>query len=330
MKTRKVEQTEHVVCPVCKSDNYLNPQMKLLVSPCFHKMCNNCIDRIFISGPAPCPICGVVLRKNQFMSQTFEDLQVEKEVQTRKRLAKIFNKRQEDFPTLKAYNDYLEEVEVITFNLINGIDVQDTMSKMEQYEKENQDLIRKNETRRMNEERLLKYQEEQERLEKQQSFEAYRREIEEERMAKTAERLEIIRELATSDRPADAIIAQRQQQAIQLKRSSMRKQQQQQQQEQSKAKIDSYLLSLQQRETMEEEEEEELDPDWDPVQSPYAEVQGYEFKGAYDDPRLAGYATKRMARAGGFTVRSVFERALQAAFVDLFVAPVESGSSPTS
>lgn len=26
-------------CPVCKSDRYLNPKLRLLVSSCYHKMC---------------------------------------------------------------------------------------------------------------------------------------------------------------------------------------------------------------------------------------------------------------------------------------------------
>ena len=62
-------------------------------------------------GPAPCPICQRTLRKNKFRQQTFEDTLVEREVDLRKRIARTFNKAEEDFPTLKDYNDYLEEVE---------------------------------------------------------------------------------------------------------------------------------------------------------------------------------------------------------------------------
>lgn len=52
--------------------------------------CESCIDRLFSAGPAPCPICQQVLRKNQFMSQIFEDLAVEKEVRIRKRVSKVY------------------------------------------------------------------------------------------------------------------------------------------------------------------------------------------------------------------------------------------------
>ncbi|KAL0947350.1 hypothetical protein HGRIS_013467 [Hohenbuehelia grisea] len=114
-------------CPVCKSDRYLNPKLRILVSSCYHKMfvplvstaqlsvrdafilpefscplavvlvltaynyrCESCIDRLFTLGPAPCPApgCTKILRKLAFIPQTFEDLGVEKEVAIRRRVAK--------------------------------------------------------------------------------------------------------------------------------------------------------------------------------------------------------------------------------------------------
>ena len=79
------------ICPVCKSSRYLNPDMKFLVNPeCYHKMCESCVDRIFSHGPAPCSVAGChrTLRKQRFRKQTFGDIQVEKEVDVRKRVAK--------------------------------------------------------------------------------------------------------------------------------------------------------------------------------------------------------------------------------------------------
>ncbi|PKU71896.1 hypothetical protein MA16_Dca021734 [Dendrobium catenatum] len=52
-----------------------------------------------------------------------------------------FNKREEDFPSLKEYNDYLEEVEDMTFNLIEGIDVDAIESNIAKYQEENADQI---------------------------------------------------------------------------------------------------------------------------------------------------------------------------------------------
>jgi CDK-activating kinase assembly factor MAT1 len=50
--------------------------------------CESCIDRIYTLGPEPCPTCGLILRKNNFAPQTFENLAVEKEVKIRSRIAK--------------------------------------------------------------------------------------------------------------------------------------------------------------------------------------------------------------------------------------------------
>ncbi|KAG2149336.1 CDK-activating kinase assembly factor MAT1-domain-containing protein [Suillus clintonianus] len=153
-------------CPVCKSDRYLNPKLRLLVSSCYHKMCESCIDRLFTLGPAPCPICQKVLRKLAFTPQTFEDLTVEKEIAVRRRIAKEFNKRREDFFDLHAYNDYLEEVEDIT----------------------------------------LKEQEELERQEKEQRTLELRREQEIEREERETAQREIIDRLETSTKSAVCIV----------------------------------------------------------------------------------------------------------------------------
>ncbi|KAF2193021.1 CDK-activating kinase assembly factor [Zopfia rhizophila CBS 207.26] len=124
------------ICPVCKSSRYLNPNMKFLVNPeCYHKMCESCVDRIFSHGPAPCPIAGCkrTLRKAKFRNQTFEDLRVEREVDIRRRVAKILNKTEEDFDTLLNYNNYLETVETTTFNLIYKIDVEATERRLQAF-----------------------------------------------------------------------------------------------------------------------------------------------------------------------------------------------------
>jgi CDK-activating kinase assembly factor MAT1 len=81
---------EKVCCPVCKTDSYLNPNLQLLVSPCYHKMCEACVNRIFGIGAAPCPICRMTLRKTNFQKPIFESVFVEKECQVRKRINKMF------------------------------------------------------------------------------------------------------------------------------------------------------------------------------------------------------------------------------------------------
>ncbi|KAG9454414.1 hypothetical protein H6P81_007318 [Aristolochia fimbriata] len=64
-----------------------------------------------------------------------------KEMAIRKRIGNIFNKREEDFPSLKDYNDYLEEVEDMTCSLIEGIDVAVIEAKIAKYQEENAEQI---------------------------------------------------------------------------------------------------------------------------------------------------------------------------------------------
>lgn len=84
------------------------------------------------------------LRRSNFRVQLFEDPMVEKEIDIRKRVLKDYNKKEEDFATLREYNDYLEEIETIIYNLTNNIDVVGTNKRIEQYKKDNKELIMKN------------------------------------------------------------------------------------------------------------------------------------------------------------------------------------------
>ncbi|KAK6116701.1 hypothetical protein DH2020_049583 [Rehmannia glutinosa] len=64
-----------------------------------------------------------------------------KEMAIRKRIASIYNKREEDFPSLREYNDYLEEVEDMIVNLVDGIDVPAIEARIAEYQRENADQI---------------------------------------------------------------------------------------------------------------------------------------------------------------------------------------------
>ncbi|KAK4852979.1 hypothetical protein QYF36_001841 [Acer negundo] len=74
-----------------------------------------------------------------------------KEIAIRRRIASIYNKREDDFPSLREYNDYLEEVEDMIFNLIEGVDVQAIEEKIKQYQKENAEQIIVNQARKAEE-----------------------------------------------------------------------------------------------------------------------------------------------------------------------------------
>ncbi|KAK8047090.1 RNA polymerase II-associated protein 1 [Apiospora saccharicola] len=113
------------ICPVCKRVRYLNTDMRFLINPeCYHAMCSQCVDNIFKSGPAQCPYasCSKTLRLRGFREAWFGDLSVEREVDIRKRVAAVFNNTQDDFETLRDYNNYLQDVEDLTFALVSGTD----------------------------------------------------------------------------------------------------------------------------------------------------------------------------------------------------------------
>ncbi|EPZ31445.1 Zinc finger, RING-type domain-containing protein [Rozella allomycis CSF55] len=119
---------EHDSCPVCKTDKYLVPTMQLFATPCFHVMCETCALRLFPHGSAPCPTCKISIKKSEFFKPVFSDLVVEKEIRVRKRVQDVMNKRLDDFQreiksadsALEAYNDYLEQIEDIVYDLVYG------------------------------------------------------------------------------------------------------------------------------------------------------------------------------------------------------------------
>lgn len=113
-------------CPRCKTTKYRNPQLKLLVNVCGHPLCEKCIELMFANGVAKCYQCPTPLKRYNFKRQLFQDSQVEKDIQVRRDILRKFNKSQDAFPTLRAYNDYLEKLETVIYNLANDIDLDDT------------------------------------------------------------------------------------------------------------------------------------------------------------------------------------------------------------
>ncbi|CDK24522.1 unnamed protein product [Kuraishia capsulata CBS 1993] len=215
------------MCPVCKTDRYLSPSLKFLINPeCYHKICDSCVDRIFSLGPTKCPYanCNKVLRKNKFKTQTFEDLGIERETDLRRKVLSVYNKKEEDFRgDLEGYNKYLEEIEQMVDNLINGVDVEETENKLKQYEVLNKQQISANNTRKDQEyENFIRLQN----MEKQFKLEKLRLDKqmkqEEDKMVQLS-RMEMIDELQNSSVEANTAIDNMRQSI--LKKSSARRKQ---------------------------------------------------------------------------------------------------------
>ncbi|EJD53259.1 CDK-activating kinase assembly factor [Auricularia subglabra TFB-10046 SS5] len=296
-------------CPVCKSDRYLNPKLRLLVSSCYHKMCESCIDRLFTLGPAPCPVCGQIQRKMAFAPQTFEDLTVEKEVAIRRRIHKEFNKRREDFIDLKAYNDYLEEVEDITFNLINGIDVEETNARITRFRAENAAIIEQN--LQLDEcmmQELLE-EEERERNEREARAREMRSQEDAERAEREQERRELIDKLQSSDAPASKVIKQARSEA--QKKLAQRA-------IHGTTRSAAQLLRSRAAIALADPPHLPLSDNW------WDYSDRFTLQRTYDDPLSDAVRadTRGIFRAGGYRVEEAWERAIRYSVAGLEISPV--------
>ncbi|GAB1608418.1 CDK-activating kinase assembly factor MAT1-like [Argonauta hians] len=194
-------------CPRCKTTKYRNPSLKLMVNVCGHSLCESCVDMLFVRGSGTCPECNTPLRRNNFRVQLFEDSTVEKEVDIRKKILKDFNQKESDFPSLNEYNDYLEMVETLIYNLSNNIDIESTKRKIENYRKDNKEQIIKNRSKLSQDEEYLDMllDEEIQNTEKRMK-ETLQNEQKEKNLKKKNKEL-LLDELMASDLPAQYIMA---------------------------------------------------------------------------------------------------------------------------
>ncbi|KAG0680632.1 TFIIH/NER complex subunit [Pichia californica] len=199
------------LCPVCKTDKYLSPEIQFKINPeCYHKICDACVDRIFALGPSPCPYpnCDKILRRNKFKAQVFDDLNVEKECDIRRRVLSVYNKKEGDFQTGEMYDKYLEEIEDIVYKLLNRLDIEETEERLRQYSIENKQSIELNNARKEQEyEKFIKLQK-LERLYKSERNRLNSEVIEEDKKLKSLSKIEVIDQLqnAASDKDPEIIL----------------------------------------------------------------------------------------------------------------------------
>lgn len=290
--------------------------MRFLVNPeCYHKMCESCVDRIFSHGPAPCPVagCARTLRKARFRTQTFEDLHVEREVDIRRRVAAVFDRREDEFTTLLAYNNYLEEVESLTFNLLNGIDVKATEAKLQAYATQNAPTVAKNAAPstqdNANTEAQLAAQKEQARSRK----EAARKD-------ELGEKREIINRAAKSTQDRDADQIAKEGQKVVLKKSTARRTAAEKTRQQQAAKVDNGSAGLVfEIQGLKPVVQAEPEKEYDPFGGYAVKSDYYELRQQYGHPWLEKARTDAQITAGGYDVREYCARAMMEAFAGLGV-----------
>jgi len=248
-----------------------------------------------------------------------------------------FNKRREDFPDLRSYNDYLQDVEDISkshlilpllllffsqkilprtqaFNLINDIDIPETQARIATYRKENASFIELNQQREEAYAQALKEQEEAERRERQLRAEELRRAEEEERDAREGERRALIDNLENSDADAARLVAQARAEA--LKRAAAR----------TAAAQQAVFAQQQDAMRLRAAQNATVVPDQPHVplsDTYYAYEDMYTLRSSYFDPTSDAVRRDKegIMRAGGYIVEEAWERALRYAVAGLDTSP---------
>lgn len=301
------------MCPICKTDRYLSPDVKFLVNPeCYHKICESCVDRIFSLGPAQCPYkrCDKILRKNKFKTQIFDDVGVEKEVDIRKRVFNVFNKTLKNFNgNLEEYNKYLEEVEDIIYNLDHGIDVQKTEEKLKSYEELNKQLIMANIER--NKEDTENFQQRQQ-FEKEMKLKKKMLEKqirEEEKMNKEWVKKEIVNRLGNTDNDQiNAVdVIEGVKNTVKLKKSSARR------------KLDELNRVMKNNPYLMNSKDKNVDAiPFTPFNGDRDRAQRFKMNAKiYKDPFISSLEKRKEFVASGFRIDYIYNRVLTEAFMGL-------------
>ena len=234
-----------------------------------------------------------------------------------------FNRREEEFESLRKYNDYLEKVENLTFNLINRIDVEETEKTLAEYAANHQSSITHNKVLAQEESMTINAEEaaqrEQARLRRAQAL----REEEEERREREEGKRTLVERLARSKGNADAIVQEVER--VQVKRSSARgeKAKIERMKEQAKAAKDPFGadngsagagFKIAGLKTVARAEPEKA---YDPYGGMVLQHKYYVLQDQYEHPWLDGVKTNTQITAGGYDVGEYCARAMFEAFAGL-------------
>jgi CDK-activating kinase assembly factor MAT1 len=220
-----------------------------------------------------------------------------------------FNREQDDFETLRDYNDYLNEVEDATYNLIYGIDIEATEKKMREYQAANRQAIEDNLQRAKqgtdDYKALQAAEKEAVRLRRQAALQ----EEEEERRIREEERRELLRKLESG---GDAAELKKQSQHAVLRRAKTRRE------ALAKTTEDTALNNTFTIKGLKKYVEPEVEKPYDPFNGMDDEREYYEIYDQYKWQAFDNLQTER-ALAGGISFKEHMQRALCDAFSGLGV-----------
>ena len=224
-----------------------------------------------------------------------------------------FNRRESEFQTLRDYNNYLEDVETLTFNLLYNIDVATTEEKLASHARQNAADIANNKAISAQEsastEAQITAQKEQARFHR----EAARNEEDEERREKEEGRQEFINKIASSNEDPDKIAK------VVLKKSTARRTAADKLRQQEAAKVDNASAPLFQIQGLKPVVRPEPQKAYDPFGDYSIRTEYYRLRTQYEHPWLENAKTDTKITAGGFDVNEYCARAMMEAFGGLGV-----------
>lgn len=280
-------------------------------------MCSTCVDRIFTSGPTSCPVphCGKTLRKKGFHKAFFGDLKVEREVDIRKRVGEVFNRRADEFETLLDWNNYLEEVESLVFDLVEGTQKEkaEAEQKLRAYRTMNLREIEENKKAEMEAADLER------RMEGEEKEAAKRRRLEslrEEQEAKLdieKSRREVLERMANTDEDPN-LISQQAKKVI-LKKSSARRKMADTATESNGSARDPNLTIR----GLKKKAPPILEKPYDPFGGIELATTRYALQDHYENEWLAGAKNDARHMAGGYSLQEYYSRTMFEAFSGLGV-----------
>lgn len=108
----------------------------------FSYSCEICKGRLFDKKESKCPVCDRFVSKSDLLEKSPERRKIDKLIELRKRVLSIYNKKANNFKSLKEYDNYLEHIEDLVTGLYeNNLEVE---NEVRNYEKQNQYEISKN------------------------------------------------------------------------------------------------------------------------------------------------------------------------------------------
>ncbi len=242
-----------------------------------------------------------------------------------------FNRRDSEFNTLLDYNNYLEDVETMTFNLIYNIDVPATEAKLAAYAKQNSSDIAQNKAISAQEyastEAQAAAQKEQARLRRI----AAQQEENDERREREEGRREIIDKIATSTEDPDRIA--RDTRKVVLKKSSARQSAAERMRQQEGVTVDNGAAPSYTIAGLKPVVAPQAEKVYDPFGGYVMKSEYYTLQERYENPYFErGVRTDAKILAGGYDLGEYCSRAMVEGFAGLgtFVEEEVAGRNITA